>query len=244
MNKTKILVFISATLLLSSGAVAFAQDASTTPTPSDTTTVTTPVVARVSRQPQVVEISAKGNVLLRGTVSTVGAGSITVKSWGGDWTITVGANTEVMPHESAKNDVSDIHVGDFVGVLGTVDTNSSWTVNAKLVKDWTSRKAIHTETKANLQSVRATEKAGHSSGIGKIFEGTASNVTSSSFTLTAKNGTAYTVNVTADTKTIDRAFHSIGGLSVIQEKDHIRVFGTATSGTITSQIVRDTSLPR
>lgn len=215
-----------------------------TATLAQSTQGTAAVVSTVpASQPMVLEIGAKGHALLRGTVSAIGSGTITVKSWGGDWTVNVGSGATVMPHESAGNDLSDIKVGDFVGVQGTVNTGTSWTIDAVLVRDWTSRQAIHEDEKQNVAAVHSTEKTGRQNGIGKIFEGTASNVAAASFTLTTSGGTAYTVNVAPDTKLVDRAFRTVSALSLIQTNNHVRVFGTASSATITAQVVRDTSLP-
>jgi len=196
-----------------------------------------------SSQAMVVQIGPGGNALLRGTVGSVGPNTLTVKSWGGNWTVSIGSSTTVTPHEDAANDLSDIKTGDFVGVQGTANSSAAWTIDAKLVRDWTSRKTAQQETKTNLQAVRSTEKTGRENGVGKVFEGTASNITATSLTLTTTAGTAYTVNVSSTTKLVDKKFHTLSALTLVQAGDHTRVFGTASDTTITAQVVRDTSLP-
>lgn len=194
-------------------------------------------------QAMIIEINKGGNILLRGTVSSVGSSTLAVKSWGGTWNIIIGGSTTIMPHESAINNLSDVKTGDFIGVQGIINSSAPWTVDAKLIRDWTSRKVLHEETKTNMQAIRSTEKTGRENGIGRIFEGKASTVKATSFTLTTAGGSIYTVNVSSATKLVDKAFHILSALTLMQAGDHIRIFGTASSTVITPQVVRDTSVP-
>jgi hypothetical protein len=89
-------------------------------------------VAAAYPRPMIVNINPNGEVLLRGTVNSVGANSMNVKSWAGSWTINTSANTTITP----SINLSQISVGDFVGVQGHIDSNSTLTVNASLIRDW------------------------------------------------------------------------------------------------------------
>ena len=85
-------------------------------------------------KPVEVTITAKGDITLRGTVQSVSSTSLTVKTWGGVWTINIGPSTTLLP----TNDLSKMLVGDFVGVIGTVSQDSQ-TVAATYVRDWVTK---------------------------------------------------------------------------------------------------------
>lgn len=189
------------------------------------------------------QIGPAGNALLRGTLVSVGANSLVVTSWGGNWNINVSADTQVMPKlTGTSGDISSFKTGDFIGVQGKVNSGSAWTIDATLVRDRSLRQTAQT----NVQSVRATEQSGRESGTGRIFVGTASNVGTSSLTLTTTNGTAFTVQPATGAKILNRNWLALG-LSQIQSGDTVRVFGTAngtsTGSTITASVVRDISQP-
>ncbi len=84
-------------------------------------------------KPMVVQISPNGNVLLRGTVVSVGSNSLAIKSWAGDWTINISPSTEFMPNTN----ISQFKTGDFIDVQGYVNQNGSWTIDATSVSDLT-----------------------------------------------------------------------------------------------------------
>ncbi len=212
------------TLILASTLVAGAQTTTTTPTP-----------APAHPEPMVVRVNAAGHILLRGTISSIGSGALTVKSWGGDWTVNVPSSAEVLP----GGDMSKFKQGDLVGVLGIISQSGNWTVDAKVVRDWTLRTEVNTEVKQNQKETRQMMQRERP----RVYQGTASAVTGSSFTLTSAKGTAYTVNVTAGTKFLNKKWLSIAAAD-IQNGDTIRVFGVNASGTISATVVRDVSLPR
>jgi len=186
-------------------------------------------------QPMVVEIGQKGNVLLRGTVDSVGSGSLTVKSWGGDWTVNVPSSASVLP--ATAGGISGFQTGDFVGVQGAISESGNWAVDATLVRDWTVAKTTAQQETQNQQATRQTMK----SETPKIYQGTVSAMSDSSFTLTPVNGTAYTVNIATGAKILNKKWASIAAAS-IQNGNTVRVFGTNASGTIAATVVRDTSL--
>ncbi len=215
-------------LLLASTLVAGAQ---TAPTP-----VTTIAPAPIHKtQAMELNVNGKGEVLLRGTIDLVGSGTLTVKSWGGDWTVNVPSSAEVLP----GGDMSKFSQGDFVGITGTVSQNGSWTVNAKTVRNWTQEKTITTESSQNQKSARQEMKSERV----RTYQGTASGVGASSLTLTAANGTAYTVNFASSAKFSNKKWLSIAATD-IQNGDTVRVFGANANGTISATIVRDISLPK
>jgi hypothetical protein len=211
---------------LAFAGVAFAQTA--TPV-----AVTAPTPA--ASQPQVVDIGAAGKVLLRGTISAVSSGSVTVKSWGGDWTVTVPTTAEVLPQGSA---VSSFQAGDFVGVQGVIDQSASWTVTASLIRDWTARQALNQEVKANVQAVRQTEAAGP-----RIVQGVLSNLDAAAqtFTLTNASGTAYSVSFASGVKMLAKNWATLD-FTKVNNGDTVRVYGTVASSAITATIFRDVSV--
>ena len=221
--------------------VVFAETASVSGGASVTTS--SPTV----EQKMILEVNGNGKALLRGTVAAVSSTTLTVKGWGGNWNIVVGSDTQVLPNIAGSISLANFSVGDFVGVQGVVDQNNSWTINAKLVRDWTYRKEVRTEQQTNKKEVKNTEQTGRAEGVGRIFEGTASGVSASSFTLNAKSNITYTVNLATGAKLINRLWLSLSGLGDIHDGDSIRIFatasGTSTAAVITAIVVRDISLP-
>ena len=92
--------------------------------------------------PMIVTISASGQGRARGVVTSVGANSLTIATWGGAWTINVTSSTVVAP----QNDLSKIAVGDFIGVMGVVSQESP-TITADYIRGWTVKNAMmHSDT--------------------------------------------------------------------------------------------------
>jgi len=117
---------IASSLLI--GFIALANTDTTTPTTTNTpTVVNTPAV---HAEPMMLQIEPKGNALLRGTINSVASNSLVVKSWGGNWTVNFSSSTKLMP-----NDIAQFKVGDFIGVQGTVNQASSWTIDATLIRN-------------------------------------------------------------------------------------------------------------
>lgn len=210
-------------LLVAATLIASAQTATTT-------TATTPPAS----QPMVLQVNKDGKALLRGTIASLGSGTLTVNGWGGTWTVNVGSSVQVLP--ASAGGLSGFKTGDYVGVQGTVSQSASWTVDATLVRDWTERQAVSQEVKQNVQEANQIRNTNRP----RDYVGTASNVGSSSFTLTASSGTAYTVNVAANAEVVGKGWKSIA-FSSIQTSDNVRVYGVNASGTIAAQIVRDIS---
>lgn len=189
-------------------------------------------------QRMVLQVGPAGRVLLRGTIDGAANGVLTVKSWGGDWTVNVPSSARVLP-AAAGNDLSKFQTGDFVGLEGTVSQGASWTIDATIVRDWTYRQAVTQEARQNRQAVRETMR----SESPRNYQGTAGAVSGSSFPYTSASGASYTVNVAAGAKVLDKRWLPIG-ITDIQSGDAVRVWGANASGTITAEVVRDLSIPR
>ncbi len=213
--------------LLAAAGVAFAQTVSTTTSDNS-------VAVQSSNEPMVLDIGSQGHVLLRGTVASVSATSITVNAWGGVWTINVPTSAQVLP--AAVGGLSGFKQGDFVGVQGTIDQNSNWTVNATLVRDWTQRGVIQQERQQNIQAIKQERQSAP-----RTYQGTVSNLSGESFTLTTENGTAYGVSLTADAKVVQGNWLTLD-FSKVQNGDTVRVWGPMSSSTITASIFRDVTI--
>ncbi len=201
-------------------------------------TITPGTSAGTMSQQETVNIGANGAALVRGTIASISNGVITVTSWGGVWTVDVASGTQIIP-AAAGNDITKFQTGDFIGVQGNINQTANWTINATVVRDWTYRAAINQEQKQNVQAARATIQ----NGTPKNYVGTASNVSSGSFTLTlASDGSADTVVPAPYAEIVNRNWVTMP-LSAIGNWDNVRTWGTLASGTITAQIIRDVSIP-
>jgi len=154
--------------------------------------------------------------------------SLTLTSWGGDWTVKTSSDTKIMP----GGDMSKFKVGDFVGAQGTVDTTAAFTVNAKLVRDWNLKEEIHEESKENKKEIKDI--------MGRNWQGTVSNIGTGSFTLTIK-GVAHTVTVASGAKIVNEKFMTIS-LADIKNDDTVRVWASANGTALTAYVVRDVSI--
>jgi hypothetical protein len=185
-----------------------------------------------SQQP-ILQVGAAGKVQMRGTIASVASGMLTVNSWGGAWTVNVGASARIFP---AATSTTQFKAGDFVGVQGTVSQSASLTIDATFVRDWTLPATMVKQNENNGQSSEGGTKSGP-----RNFVGVASNLNGSMFTLTV-NGMAESVIVSPGAQVVNRNRLTIP-LASIQSGDSVRVSGVNASGTITAQIVRDMSIP-
>ncbi len=202
----------------------------------DGSTVRTTAAIAQPTQQMILEVGPRGKVLLRGTIESVSATSLTVKSWGGSWIVNVPTTAEVLPKGSP---LSSFQSGDFVGVQGTVSQTSSWTVDATLVRDWTVRKVVRQEIKQNVQAVREEMKA----GMPRNLEGTISNLDTSAktFTLSANGGVSYSVSLTSGAQILQKNWLTLD-FSKVQNGDMVRVWGPVASSTMSASIFRDLSI--
>lgn len=181
-----------------------------------------------------VQIGPHGNVLLRGTLMSVTASStLTVKSWGGTWTVNVPSGARVVPENGS---LANFKAGDFVGVQGMISPNSSdWTVTAEIVRDWTAGKAFAEEVKQNKQEERSL--------MARNFEGVLSglNASSSQSFMLASENKNFTVNLASGALLLTNSRRTLDW-SMVKNGDRVRVYGTLASTTITASVFRDTSV--
>src|SRR5690242_1281218 len=120
-------------LVLGFGAVVALADNKNSATPTTSNASVNANANFSNKAPMVININPKGNVMLRGTVTSVGTDSLVVKSWGGTWTVKVSATTKI----KTKNKLfSDIKEGDFVGVEGNISEDGNFVINARNLKVW------------------------------------------------------------------------------------------------------------
>ena len=194
-------------------------------------TTTTPA------QQQIIQIGAAGKVLLRGTISSVAAGVITVNSWGGAWTVDVPSTAQVLP-ASVNNDITQFKTGDFIGVQGTVSTSANWTINATLVRDWTYIKSTTTQTTTTTPPV--TQGSQGLRAYNGVF-GTVSAISGTTLTVTSNaqnGGTATTYIVDASSATVTKS-GTASSVSAIAVGDTIMVRGTVSGTNVTAKTIMD-----
>ena len=171
----------------------------------------------------IVQVNQNGRALLRGTIKSVGTNSLVVTSWGGDWTINTSSTTRILPESS----MSGWKAGDFVGIHGSVRENAVMTIDVTLVRDWSARKEIK-ELKDAVNP--------------RNWQGVVSNMNAASSTMTLTvDGTAYTVNIVAGAKIVNKNYVPIT-LANISNGDSVRVWAIRSGTTLTAYIVRDTSI--
>lgn len=189
----------------------------------------------------IVKIGPNGKTTLRGTVKTVGSGSLVVTSWGGDWVVNIPASANVMP----TSDLTKFKAGDFVGVQGDVNKTMAWTVDARIVRDWSIKKAEQ-ESKELMKKERRNNKQEIEDVIKnenpRNWQGIANNINTDakSFTLTIE-GTAYTVNLVADVKVVSKNFLT-ASFADVKDGDNVRVWGPVSGTTISAYVLRDISI--
>ncbi|MGH7240288.1 MAG: DUF5666 domain-containing protein, partial [Candidatus Saccharimonadales bacterium] len=79
-----------------------------------------------------VHIDQNGNAQVQGTAAWMGQDALSVRSWGGNWTVQVASSTMITPNGT----LSQIQSGDTVMVWGIADQNDS-TIRASRVQDLT-----------------------------------------------------------------------------------------------------------
>lgn len=82
--------------------------------------------------PIVVTIDANGHALVRGKLVSVSGTSLTVKSWGMQFTV----DASKAQITGSVKDISSFVAGDVVGVQGMLDEGGSGTITAENVRDW------------------------------------------------------------------------------------------------------------
>jgi|SRR3989344_2886885 len=195
------------------------------------------IALAATTSPMSVDIASSGHASLKGTVMAVSSSTISVKSWGGVWSVAIGSSTKITPHTGAANDVSNIEVGDIVSVKGTARADATLTIDAKTVNDKTIAQTSKQERKDNHDAIKDFGKS-----VKATFQGIVSNLSGSAFTLTTNASNVFTIQTNAATKFLNSRFLALSGTTSINNNDNVRVFGTNASGTITAQIIRDLSI--
>ena len=189
-----------------------------------------PVAVANMSQKMVVEIGPTGRTLLRGTVTAVGASSLTVKSWGGDWIINIASTTKLMP----GSDMTQFQVGDFVGAQGVTSTTAVWTVDATLVRNWTAR--------VTMQDTRKEIKDLMKSMTPRNWQGVVVGDVNADGSFKLKIGeVTYDIKLVTGAKVVNKNYIAISS-GAIKLGDTVRVYGPATDTTITASVVRDVSI--
>lgn len=134
MNNVKVMAGSVAVIVLAMSSVAFAESMSgdamhTSSMPSSMMMMHPPA-------PMILSVENNGKGRLRGVVSSVTSTSITVATWGGNWTISTTGDTQILP---SKITFSEIKVGDYVGAIGTVSEDAP-SLTATLIRDFTDKK--------------------------------------------------------------------------------------------------------
>lgn len=84
--------------------------------------------------PFILDVGHRGHAVLRGIVSGNASSTLSVKSWGGTWNVLVASTTALHPKGEV---ITDIKVGDYIGVIGTVVLDMTLTIAAKNITDRT-----------------------------------------------------------------------------------------------------------
>ncbi len=87
--------------------------------------------APTSTPPMSLNVGPQGKAAVTGTIATINSGSLTVTSWGGNWTITIGNNT--------AGSSTPMNPGDTVMVNGKIDSSASWTIAAASIQNMTAK---------------------------------------------------------------------------------------------------------
>lgn len=132
--------------------------------------------------PMVVQITSSGNALVRGTVLAVQPSMITIRSWGGIWIVRTNSSSTVIPSSGSVGDLSGISVGDFVGVDGTLGTDQIYTIDAGLVRDWTTNPYVAPSSAASTSSGSSGSSTGTGSPSGAGASSTGPDLTPSTGT--------------------------------------------------------------
>ena len=180
------------------------------------------------RMKPAVYILPNQDVLVRGAeVTAVGSSSISAEvNWGSlsmAWKVNVASSTKFIFHDDGPGSLSDVKVGDTISFKGKlVSTESQFTVDAQVVKDWSLLKSPKVFEGGILQSLAST--------------------TPPTTMVVRFHDSDFTVRIATSTAILDAAWRRVS-LSAFDVGDQIRVFGPmSASSTIDATVVRDVSL--
>lgn len=191
-------------------------------------------------------MGSDGTILIRGTVESAGANALTIGTWGGTWTIDTSVTTDLIPSVSTIGSVSNIPVGDYVGIAGTVSETSPLTVDATIVHDWTQTDDIMAPSIPMTTAVTTTTATATSTSVAvttpaQTYTGTVNSTGGTTLTIIGSGGTTYTVD-TNSTTDFTRMNNNGTNLAGFEPGDTVTVTGTlGSNNTISATNVQDTS---
>lgn len=204
MRKTYIGVVVTATTIISllGGSVALA--ASTT-----ASSVNTPA--------PFMSISAlrTGNVKLEGTLVSASGSTLTVASWGGNWSVDA-SSAKLLRRFGGSSTPSEFQAGDQLIVWGSMQTGA-WSIAAKQIQDY---------------SIQVRNVSPY---------GTVSNVSATGFTLTTSNSKVYQVTLGSNVVVVINGKKSTESSIVNGSKAQVSGVLDRNLSTITATRVRDTT---
>jgi len=175
-----------------------------------------------------VHINDNGSVLVRGAkVTAVSSTTISaISEWNGaslNWTVNTDANTKFITLRDGQSGLGQVKVGDFLSFSGNLMAGSTFTIQAKQVKNWSVVvPQVKTTVEGRLETIAGT------------------NIPN---TFTLKSGDkVYTVRVIATTSVLNSKWLT-ASLVNFQVGNQIRVYGVINAdNTIDATVVRNVSL--
>ena len=144
--------------------------------------------------------------------------------------VTISSDTKLMPGA----DMSQFKVGDFVGVQGVASQSTALTINATLVRNWSTRAELQENKKEVKELIRSVAA--------RNWQGTVVGDVNANGSFKLKVGeTTYDIVLAANAMVVNQKYATILS-SQIKAGDTVRVYGPATDTTITASVVRDVSI--
>lgn len=168
-----------------------------------------------------VHITADGAVTLLGTLKANNSNSLTVSSFGGDWTVTTNTETKFLRKHGSTSNSAELSLGDSVRVDGSMILKDTLSMNilARSIRD---------------ESIQKRDAS---------FQGTIMSMSGDTFTLATDHRGAFTVSVSATTKitlqgkTVKLSELTIGTKVIVSGLWNTRL------ATISAEIIRESPTP-
>ena len=174
-----------------------------------------------------VHINDNGSVLVRGAkVTAVSGTTITaLTEWNGasmSWNINTDTATKFIELKNRQSSVGDVKVGDFISFSGNLMAGSTFTVQAKQMKNWSVSPKVKTTIEGKIEAIPGTTAP-------------------TTFTLKAGDK-VYTVKVATNTSVLNNKWLA-ATLANFQAGNQVRVHGMINAdNTIDATVVRNVSL--
>ena len=163
-----------------------------------------------------------------GTVASVGTNSFTLTARDGTTvTVDVGSSTTYLDHDVTSPSIADVKVGDHVAVFGT--SNAGTVTATKVAIGGPGGPGGH----GGHDGKGGPGGPGGMGGPPPAAMGTVASVGTNSFTLTTRDGTTVTVDVSSSTSYLKFGSTS-AALGDVTVGAHVAVFGTDTANTVTA----------